>query len=412
VGVEENKTASETKERSIMNKFPKVHNICSMFPEMTPEERANTKASIMSVGVLSPITLWKDKDGSEFVIDGRNRVSIVNELQAEGFLFHGTPIIETVKTEMFSGTKAELLQAVCGKNFARRHLNSSQKAAIAVRADKLNQSWSTKGELELTAQQIADATGTNRDYVFKARKIYEVNPNLLDFAISGKMTVDAIMKLIKKATASNVDLTKKKTGELDSVLEAINSTLPTTEGESVTEVEPIVDGFGKEVDGPLYDVFANFAKESQEKIDEINALSRKIFGTKETTGLLQSTGFEWCDEKEIRSAIDKLKQAIRGGRPHVPCPYCSGSGKNIRKPSQPCPVCEESGFVPEYVIDAMTPETLALAKEDNLREMIDSLPEDPYYGEKTKAKKPKATVEPKKTTEKKAVENAPEPAVA
>jgi len=70
----------------------KVHPVAEMFPLMSPEELHKTAEDIKARGLIHPVTTWVDKDGTEWLIDGRNRL---DAMAAAGYSFkrHGQLIM-------------------------------------------------------------------------------------------------------------------------------------------------------------------------------------------------------------------------------------------------------------------------------------------------------------------------------
>ena len=97
-----------------------AHPIADLFPMMSDEEIANQAEDIKKHGLLHPILLFEGK-----ILDGRNRYKSCKRAGVE-------PRFET-----FTGTFTEALQRVWSENVQRRHLTSFQCAAIVVAQDEL-----------------------------------------------------------------------------------------------------------------------------------------------------------------------------------------------------------------------------------------------------------------------------------
>jgi ParB-like chromosome segregation protein Spo0J len=92
-----------------------IHEVCNIFPMMSPKEFEDLKEDIAENGVLMPIWTYHGK-----VIDGRNRVKAVEEL--------GLGI--QYKTKEWRGRECELVSFVVSLNKHRRHLTQSQLACV------------------------------------------------------------------------------------------------------------------------------------------------------------------------------------------------------------------------------------------------------------------------------------------
>jgi hypothetical protein len=91
-----------------------IHEVCTIFPMMNPEEFEALKANIAAHGQREPIWTYQGK-----VIDGRNRLKACQELGV-------TPM-----TREWDG-QGSLTAFIVSLNLHRRHLTSSQRAACGV----------------------------------------------------------------------------------------------------------------------------------------------------------------------------------------------------------------------------------------------------------------------------------------
>jgi ParB family chromosome partitioning protein len=112
------------------------HKLAELFPRMDAEEFEKLKKDISENGLLEPITLHPD--GS--IIDGRNRYLACLDVGV------------TPRYDIWSGT-GSLLTFVLSKNLHRRHLDTSQRAALAVNVQSM------LGEDARERQRAAGAQG-------------------------------------------------------------------------------------------------------------------------------------------------------------------------------------------------------------------------------------------------------------
>lgn len=169
------------------------HEVATIFPMMSDDDFSALRDDIKANGLRQPITTWRGK-----IVDGRNRYRACKEL---GIVPH---------TVEWDG-RGSLTQYVVSLNLARRHLTSSQKAAVAVdmlphveaeaeaeRRVKISQSRrgettqkvgeSQKHDTE-TAERVAQLVGTNRQYVSDAKRLHSEAPALFEKVKSGELSI-------------------------------------------------------------------------------------------------------------------------------------------------------------------------------------------------------------------------------
>lgn len=200
----------------------KFHEVADIFPMMSSEEYESLKADIKQNGLLQPIWTYEDQ-----IIDGRNRYNACLDL---GII---------PQYQIWNGT-GSLVAFVVSLNLQRRHLNSSQKAFVALEVERLlavearerqreagaknlqnylvNQNFDeldetvelfedpepvnmkkplpTKPEISKTpikqpqaSEQAAKLTGTNRQYVADAKSIQEKAPDVAEAVKSGAIKI-------------------------------------------------------------------------------------------------------------------------------------------------------------------------------------------------------------------------------
>lgn len=181
-----------------------AHPAANLFPMMNDDEYAALVADIHQHGQRDPI--WT-LDGQ--IIDGRNRWSACRDLG-----------IQAITREYTGATDMpSLINFVVSLNLKRRHLTSSQCAALAtdiekVLAEELERQrraklshYRTTGEtIQIfessqptlpAAEQAAAIVGTNRQYVADAKKIAQQAPDLFDDVRSGAITIPEAKREIK-----------------------------------------------------------------------------------------------------------------------------------------------------------------------------------------------------------------------
>lgn len=174
------------------------HEVSNIFPLMDGEEYEQLKSDISRNGLREPI--WIDRDGK--IIDGRNR--------HRACLDTGTP--EKFRTYDGNGS---LVNFVISLNLHRRHLSSSQKAAISLDVLPMLEKEAKERQLagvtlsnsldkvdphkNTASEQAADIFKTNRQYVTDAKSIKEKAPDLFERVKSGELTIPQVKRTLSRA---------------------------------------------------------------------------------------------------------------------------------------------------------------------------------------------------------------------
>jgi hypothetical protein len=191
------------------------HEAAFLFPPMRADERQEMAASVAQMGVLDPIVYVTRPDGRREYIDGVNRADICHELGID------CPEEEYLVDDGRDGsrppTDLEILDYVMARNKERRHLSSSQRAAIAAMAGTLQDRYRAKAQAGMrtttnagrvapvavdlpasdiglagdVAARVAQMHGTNRAYIFKTVAVQEVRPDLILEVRDGAKSVEA-----------------------------------------------------------------------------------------------------------------------------------------------------------------------------------------------------------------------------
>lgn len=189
------------------------HAVADIFPMMSPEEYESLKADIKQNGLLQPIWTYDNQ-----IIDGRNRYNACEDLG----------IAPSYKEWDGNGS---LVAFVVSLNLQRRHLDSGQKAFVALEVERLLGEEARKKKIEdgrvfgrqkqveeisdnlfgepvelekvfqnfekpktkedpiHAASQAAKLTGTNRQYVQDAKFIQEKAPDVAEAVKSGTIKI-------------------------------------------------------------------------------------------------------------------------------------------------------------------------------------------------------------------------------
>ena len=243
------------------------HQFADLFPMMQADEFSSLVENIKQHGLREKVWLFQGK-----ILDGRNRY--------KACLQSGV----TPEFRQFTGDENQALQAVISWNLERRHLSSSQKAAIGVELEdllaelerqakerqkesggdrksewyqeksvtqKIEQPIEDRNERSATAKAAA-VLGTNRQYVSDAKKLRQTAPEVHQQIKEGKVTISQAKKQQKQlereeAVAKQVAVSPvgKPSLEVADAIEWLSRQEPSdlllTDPPYSTDVEDIVD---------------------------------------------------------------------------------------------------------------------------------------------------------------------------
>lgn len=162
-----------------------VHPVAAIFPMCTEEELQALAKDIAENGQTDPIVVF-----GMTLLDGRNR------LRACEIAGKQPEIVE------WDGDEDEIVPWILSKNLHRRHLSTSQRAAVAASLAKLEhgQRQSRKFAGVPTQAQAAQMLGVSERSVQTARKVIESgDEKLIEAVKSGEMSVSAAAASLKPA---------------------------------------------------------------------------------------------------------------------------------------------------------------------------------------------------------------------
>jgi hypothetical protein len=180
--------------------FHQIHELADQYPIMSEEERAELEHSLITTGQINPITLYKGK-----IIDGRNRYLVLKELFGKGQLKFKP------KFQEYKGSTANLQNVVEALNVHRRHLSTSQKAAIGVKRHLQEQKQLALERQEKgvslkvgegggkTSEAIAKIAGVSTTYIEKAMKVMQDN-KMFSYLENGKLNIVDAEIIVSHAT--------------------------------------------------------------------------------------------------------------------------------------------------------------------------------------------------------------------
>lgn len=275
------------------------HSVANIFPMMTENEFESLKDNIEQNGLIQPIYLFKGQ-----IIDGRNRYLACLERGIE-------PTFRN-----YEGAESDLLTFVISLNLQRRHLNTSQKACLAVellpeleRITKANLSSKMsairKGEdlSKLTKPEnsrniAAQSFGVSGGYISLAKQIRETNIELFDQVKNGLFTLQKAKAqlnqkeevLSKLTKPESIELTKNELRKVTElvlelgiseekaqayILKKRAKQTPQDKNKKRTEMKEVKVRFTEEIKNKLQDL----AKEQHKSVAEIlRELVRQSYG--------------------------------------------------------------------------------------------------------------------------------------
>lgn len=290
------------------------HPIVEMFPAMSAEERAALRSDIAANGVRVPVLVWQGQ-----IIDGRNRIEIADELGID------CPIEEV------RGTEAEAVAHAVGLNMHRRHLSSSQRAALSVvlKLDEQAQAIHPDAGVE----EIARMLGTNRESLRVARKLRDEDSELLQQVIAGSIKLHDAAKILERRQDERVGKQRNEAGGDGGA--ADNNGQPRPE-----RVPPVpTDELGNPLPGHLVGVFA--IRPDFEKLAMLIADAEK--GVKRLSGSLAGEFLERGMDG-LTATLRGAKKDVMAAAPHCVCPGCMGDG---------CEQCRQIGWLSRSVYDLL-----------------------------------------------------------
>jgi len=196
----------------------KIHPFAKLFPHLPDDEMKQLADDIKENGLRLPIVRWKGQ-----IIDGQNRLIACEMAGVE-------PIIKDREDALEN--ESDVAKFIVSINCTRRHLTSSERAAIAVelievlkketekpkdagepKTPKQDKAEKPKGKTA-AIKEAAEAVQTNPTYVSQAAKIKEENPEKFEQIKKGEKSIPQVKNEIEKDK-----------GTEDSELEQANKTV-------------------------------------------------------------------------------------------------------------------------------------------------------------------------------------------
>jgi N6-adenosine-specific RNA methylase IME4 len=169
------------------------HSLANLFPLLPENELNNLAEDIKANGLVNPIWLYRGE-----IIDGRNRFLACEKVGIE-------PIFKE-----YEGTESELLPFVLSLNLSRRHLNESQRAAVADKIANMTHGGNRKSVQSanlpldntpsisvapVTVSQAAELLNVSERTVKSFREAKEkCAPEIVKAIVDGDITIHAALK--------------------------------------------------------------------------------------------------------------------------------------------------------------------------------------------------------------------------
>lgn len=198
-----------------------IHPAATLFPMMTEEVYQGIKQDIAENGQQDPIVFWCDQ-----ILDGRNRLRACTELGLK------PKFLELDKN-------SDPWKYVISHNLHRRHLTTSQRAAVAGKLATLKhgdvKSQKDDGQNCPSLDDAAKSLNVSRRSVVSAKKIQEEGSKAVQQAIDeGTLTVDLAAKLVA-AVPDKTKQTAIVAGGKAAVKEAVKG--PESPGPTLSELK-------------------------------------------------------------------------------------------------------------------------------------------------------------------------------
>jgi hypothetical protein len=201
-----------------------IHPAADLFPMLAANELTELAADIAEHGLREPIWLWRDQDGAEYLLDGRNRVAACQIAGVE------------VEHQWYDGDDPTAF--VVSENVQRRHLTAGQRAALAYemlplleleaeqrrrRAISAARCGETVADLPPSQPKSRDlaaaSTKASGRVVGQYKRIVDQAPDLAAKVKSGAMPIDRADRIIRDREAEDKRIAKARAEAAASGLE-------------------------------------------------------------------------------------------------------------------------------------------------------------------------------------------------
>ncbi len=280
----------------------KIHPIADAFPMLQEDDIQSMAEDIRTNGQATAIALYQG-----MILDGRNRYRACQIANVDP------------KTRDYTGK--DPVAFVLSLNLHRRHLTTSQRAAVAANIANLkngsNQHSKKEGvqkctpseteeSLENSNKKAAKSLSVSPRSVASAKKVSAKSPEKFQEVINGKKTVGKALKEIEEEEKPKV-----KSAAVDD----LGSVIPS-------------------------DCLANWERKGEVEavLSTIRSLKLKVTSLENSTDPLWSR-VSW---QEIQMQLKRVAYEIAVALPHAVCPYCQGR-RQIK-----CEACKGFGILSKF----------------------------------------------------------------
>jgi ParB-like chromosome segregation protein Spo0J len=187
-------TAPITKAPALVPDYSNLspHPLSEIFPPMEVEGLARLAADIKATRLKEPIWLHEGK-----ILDGNNRYRACLKLYY--------PFKDTDFRQFDPATQGDPLAFVVSANLHRRHLNESQRAAIAARLVTSKLGSNRYNMPSVTNEQAAKLLGVSEATVKIAKAVVDkAAPEIMEKVQKGEVRLGAVSQIIKKPKEEQV----------------------------------------------------------------------------------------------------------------------------------------------------------------------------------------------------------------
>lgn len=322
------------------------HPHLAFYPDASEEDLKAVEHSVEEYGVREPIVLWVGPGKKELILDGRTRQKAASRAFARA-VEEGRPpeakngVSLQPDVQHFHGTMDEVWDFVKQRN-TRKNYTQGQKAAIATRQyyfefKKANgiKDGDPLPDIEtevtmpggLTAEALAEQSGSNVYYIRITKQLYRNRSDLLDaVALNATTPKDA------KATMDRDEAARKNPDGGDG------------KGAPEPPGDPDIprDANSNPVPESLHAAFRTRGA-AKATLRHLSTLEKSV------EAIVKSDGGAHLNGPEILKLLRTVGKRIKGGIPHVPCKSCKARGKNL---GRDCKRCNVTGYVCKDILKA------------------------------------------------------------
>lgn len=334
----------------------KHHPLAAIFPMMDEPQLEELADDIAANGLREDIDIIDDQ-----IIDGRNREEACNRRGSK-------------KRYRVHKLIPDLLGWIISKNLHRRHLTTSQRAAVAAEIARLrpgsnqkkdhqkqvagipatSNGVDSKGDTSSntkipTQTEAAEKMKVSRATVQEASKVLDASPELHEKVKAGEMTVNEAAKKVdeQKAEASGKPETNGEAKKPKSKRKK----------KYTVKTDELNDGLGLPVPKRLRDLFGDpWLRNLIEIVDTwLDTLDHHGWVSKlKNTSAAYSAYLRVPDAMtylaEAVKHIEALQSTLAAGVPFTSCKACDATGKIDGKG---CEKCRKTGFLPKWRYDEL-----------------------------------------------------------